>query len=119
VHVRKFFLVQSSVDFLLRRTSVEIFLAKTLSHGVVSGDWVGCGVGRFQLGGNVMAAGPNGVAAAIRAGGEIARGRELAGEIMASKPDTKYTLAVNRTTARKIGLILPVALFARADQVIE
>jgi hypothetical protein len=65
-----------------------------------------------------MAAGPGGVEAAIRAGGEIARVCELVGEIMASKPDTKYTFVVNIAAARKIGLILPVALFARADQVI-
>src|SRR4051812_2273243 len=74
----------------------------------------------FLATGGLMSYGPNGADLFRRAAGhvdKILRGTKLA-DIPVEQP-TKFDLVVNLKTAKTLGVIVPPALLARADEVIE
>jgi putative tryptophan/tyrosine transport system substrate-binding protein len=74
----------------------------------------------FVVSGGLISYGPDRIEQYSRAAGYV--DRILRGEKVADLPvqtPTKYEMAVNRTTARALGLTIPTTLLARADEVIE
>ena len=73
----------------------------------------------FVSGGGMVSYGPNSIDPHRRAGyvDRILRGEKPA-DLPVQAP-TKYEMAVNLKTAKALGLTVPPALLARADEVIE